>query len=198
MKYNLNTKRVFKVIGVQLIFIILLILTILMYLDSTNTEKVKTIALLLLIDIPAYVLFTGGLGLLIVIYLNIRILLYNKKEILTVTNDSIIYDSFMNGKITINKENIIKIYPTIHRDDYIIRNKYLGIVTNQEINQRHRNLLKIFRIRNDQKLIYINLSELDSDPEKIAFNIENTLNIPINKKEKNSYFGKNIYPIDKL
>ena len=198
MKYNLNTKRVCKVIGIEFIFIILLILVFLMYLDSPNTEKVKTIAQLLLLNIPIFIFFNGGLGFLIIIYLNIRILLYNKKDLLTITNNSIIYDSFIKGKITIKKEDILKIYPTIHNDDLLIRNKYLGIATNKEIEQKHRNLLEMCRIKNGKKLIYINLSELNADPEKIALDIENTLNIPISKKTKNSYFGKNIFPIDKL
>lgn len=198
MNYKLNTKRVFKVIGIQVLFIILLVVVMIIFLNSSDTEKLETIAQLLLLDIPIFVLFSGGFGILLIIYLNIRILLYNKKDLLTITNNSIIYDSFIKGKITIKKEDIIKIYPTIHNDDLLIRNKYLGIATNKEIEQKHRNLLEMCRIKNGKKLIYINLSELNADPEKIALDIENTLNIPISKKTKNSYFGKNIFPIDKL
>ena len=198
MNYKLNTKRVFKVIGIQVLFIILLVVVMIIFLNSSDTEKLETIAQLLLLDIPIFVLFSGGFGILLIIYLNIRILLYNKKDLFTITNNSIIYDSFIKGKITIKKEDIIKIYPTIHNDDLLIRNKYLGIATNKEIEQKHRNLLEMCRIKNGKKLIYINLSELNADPEKIALDIENTLNIPISKKTKNSYFGKNIFPIDKL
>ena len=198
MSYNLNIKRVFKVIGIQVLFIILLILVILMFLNSTGTEKIESIAQLLLLNIPLFVIFSGGFGVLLIIYLNMRILFYKQKDLLIITNEEIIYDNYINGKIIIKKEDILKIYPTFHSDDLLIRNKYLGIITNKEIKQRNRKLLKIFRINNNKKLIYINLSELNADPEKIASDIENTLNIPINKKGKNSYFGKNIFPIDKL
>ena len=198
MNYNLNTKRVFKVIGIQVLLLIFIIFIIFIFVNSTDMEKLKISAQLLVLDIPIFVIFNGGLIILLIIYLNIRILLYKKKDLLTITSNSIIYDNFLNGKITIKKEDIIKIYPTIHRDDVFIRNKYLRIVTNKEFEQKHRDLLAICRISNGKKRIYINLSELNADPEQIALNIESTLNIPINKKTKNSYFGKNIFPIDKL
>lgn len=201
MSYGLNKKRVLKIISINFSFLLLLILINFVFVNSSDIEKLRMTAGLMAIGIPIFIIFTGSLGVISVLFLNLRILFYKNKNILTINNNSIIYDSFMCKKIVIQKENIDRIYTTFHNDDYMIRNKYIVIVARQPIEQLKKdklNILKIFRIKSDKNLLYINVSELKECSEKIATDIERTLSIPIKKKSKDLYFGKDIFLGDKL
>lgn len=198
MSYDLNKKRIFKVIGIDLFLLAIIGLIDYLIIISTNLEKVELTAQLLMLGIPIIILFTGILGILAVIYLNIRILTYKNKDILTVTDKSITYNTYIFKNIVIRKEDIDRMYCTFHNDEYLIRNKYIAVVTKEPIEQLRNKKGSIFRIKSFEHCLYINVSELNQNPEKIAFEIENKLGIPIKKKEKNLYFGKNIYIVDKL
>lgn len=192
MSYGLNKKRVLKIITINFSFFLLLILINFVFVNSSDIEKLRMTAGLMAIGIPIFIIFTGSLGVILVLFLNLRILFYKNKNILTINNNSIIYDSYMSKKIVIQKENIDRIYTAFHNDDYMIRNKYIVIVARQPIEQLKKdkfNIFKIFRIKSDKNFLYINVSELKECSEKIASDIERTLSIPIKKKSKDLYFG---------
>lgn len=201
MNFELNIKRILKVILIDTVIFLVILAMILAYFNALFVDQLRFSAMFLLsAGIPFLFICGGAIGILLCIFLNIRNLIYNKKNALVVNEDKIIYNTYNAKQITIEKENIERMYTTFHNDDYLIRNKYIGIQMKKELpSVKNRfNILSIFRAVNTPYLIYINISELKGNPEEIALSIENILNIQIKKKEKNMFWGKNIFLGDKL
>ncbi|GEM_PF-5236113 len=190
MSYKLNKKRLIKTLYIIFAFLLVILIVLFMFFNDSTIEKIKITGMLMTYGIPIFIFVTGVIGISLTAYLNIRTLIYQNS--LTVTNDSIVYDSYVNKKVKINKEDIEKIYVLLHNDDYLIKNKYVAITTKNPIQyseKRSTFLSSLLRKESNDRHLYINVSELDEDPEKIAFEIESKLAISIKKKGKEKYFN---------
>jgi len=193
MTFDLNIKRIINVIIINLIFLIILLFITFYSLGLSELEQLKNISTILITIGCSGLIFCGGtVGVLLVLYMNVKIIFYNRKNILTVTEKEIIYDTYNAKKVRISKDNINRIYTTLHTDDYLISNKYVVIVTKEPIkyNQKIDNILSLFRLANLKYSLYINISELSEEPEKIVQAIEQKTGIEIKKKTKTTYFKK--------
>lgn len=189
MQYYLNKKQILKIMAIHFGFLVFLLIIDSLFFIQSDLTKTKLVLSLLRVGIPFFILFTAIIGLFQVLYLNIRILLY-KTTCLNITSDYLIYDSYLMGKIKITRQNIERIYTTNGRDYFLTNSKYLAVVTKEPIKYPKQKKDSYLRKNSYERLFYINVSELNENCEKIAYEVEEILNIPIKKKPNNLYFSK--------
>lgn len=203
MSYDLNKKRAIGAILMDIAVVSFLLLIYFLYAGLTDFEKLKMTAQLIIRDLPIPIfILIGGFGVLFTaVNLNIRTLIYKSKKILVINEDSLIYDTFLYKKIEIKKKDIERIYTTTYNDGLLIGGRYIAILTKEpihELKNRKSRLIEMFRAKSFGHCLYINASELNQNPEKIALEIEKRLAIPIKKKKNDLYFeGKGFMEVSK-
>lgn len=148
-------------------------------------EYLRVVGITLVVAPCSFLL--GGIGCIISIINNIRLLKYKKKELLIVTEDKIQYDAYLNENIIIEKDNIKKINLATFYNDFN-HMVFLRVQLNDKLlikaTQRKGSLFYFNRTISEPKDIYINIVELKGDYVEIVKNISQILNIEI-KPNKN-------------
>ncbi len=188
--FDLNKKHIYRILFYDFLFLILLIFLNLSWFFSERGFD-SSYNVLIVIGLPIFAFFSGIFTISLDIYLNFKVLFFIQKKVLEVSDERIKYYSYFDKRIIVKKENIEKIYATNCHDGIFGSNKYIGIVTKKPIDKIKNKKLKLihsFRTENLLNTLYINISELEGNPEYIVSEIENTLSIPIKKKNNNHFF----------
>lgn len=174
--YNLNRTMIYKNIGLHVLYIMVIMGLCTIIILSNDVEKLKIEGTLLMYFGISSIMFIPFLiGQIIGIIFEMKNLFY-QKNILRISKNKIQYNPYYIKKVTIEKDNIERIYNSTKN--------YIAIQLKDGIDIKTNRWCGIFRKLQLSHCIYICCDEVDCENSIIRSSIEEILNIKIDKPNK--------------